>query len=63
MVHQAGGLGPSQTQLLEAFDGALTWPSALSSLIDISPALFFYASLKNGTYYVTGYGIRPSLRL
>ena len=23
--------------------------------------LFLYARLKNGTYYVTGYGIRPSV--
>ena len=23
---------------------------------------FLYARLKNGTYYVTGYGVRPSLR-
>ena len=23
---------------------------------------FLYARLKNGTYYVTGYGVRPSVR-
>ena len=51
--------------LLGEFRQFLTELSAHGTIMGAGwhyPFIFLYARLKNGTYYVTGYGVHPSVR-